>query len=175
MVLTISITRYMKQFILPALVNLRAIEKFHMRRKLNQEEIHAKLRSMTPEARLRIGPELSTMEVSTWPWRIRQPKQPLKPKIYQTSKTLEEVLGKNEDWGHLNKRRQTTRLEKIERDIKWARQVLEVRMQGATEKAKESEQAQTEHSMEIKAQKKLGLEAAKLKELPAPSSNSSSS
>jgi hypothetical protein len=160
----------MKHFILPALVNLREIEKFHIKRKLNQEEIDAKLSSMTPETRLRKGPALSTVILPVFPWRIRQPKMPKTPKANLDSKILEEVLGKNADWGHLNKRRQETRLEKIESDIQWAKKVQESRMQGVVQKALESEKAQAVHNMEVKAQA-LALEAAKLKQLPAPSSN----
>jgi hypothetical protein len=83
---------------------------------------------------------------------------------------LEEVLGKNQDWGHLNKRRAATRLEKIERDIKWAMKLQEVRTQGAAEKAMDSERAQAVDNMRVKSEELTALEAANLKELPAPSS-----
>ncbi|KIM76243.1 hypothetical protein PILCRDRAFT_824478 [Piloderma croceum F 1598] len=166
---------YMKHFILPALVNLREIEKFHIKRKLNQEEIDAKLRSMTPEARLRKGPALGAADFPVFPWRLREPKMPRTPKANLESKVLEEVLGKNVDWGHLNKRRQETRLEKIEKDIQWAKKVQDSRMQGAVQKALASEKAQAVRNMEVKAEQALALEAAKLKQLPAPSSNADSS
>jgi hypothetical protein len=165
----------MKQFILPTLVNLREIEKFHMKRKLNQEEIDAKLLSMTPEARLRKGPDLSAVEVTTWLWRLKQPKAPPQPQMLQNSKILEEVLGKNEDWSHLNKRRQARRLEKIEEDVKQAKRLLSVKIQEAMEKARESEKVQVVHSQKVKAEKTLALEAAKSKQLPAPSSSTDSS
>jgi hypothetical protein len=174
MVLFIYFYSYMKQFILPALVNLCEIEKFHMKRKLNQEEIDAKLRSMKPEARLRKGPALSDVEFSTWLWRLKQPKKAPKHKMQQDSKILEEVLGKNQDWSHLSKRRRASRVEQIESDIKWAKQLLDIRMQERVEKAKESEKAQAEQSLQIEAQKLLALEEAKLKQLPTPSSSDNS-
>src|ERR1700691_469428 len=164
--------RYMKQFILPALVHLQEIEKFHMKRKLNQEEIDSKLQSMTPEARLRKGPALSNVEVITWPWRIRQPKTPPKALVQQDSKILEEIMGKHYDWSHLKRSRQRKKMESIDSDIEWAKKVNAVRMHAAAENAKESEKAQAVHSMEVKEQKALALEMAKLKELPAPSSSS---
>jgi hypothetical protein len=163
----------MKHFILPALVNLREIEKFHRKRKLNQEEIDAKLMSMTPETRLRLGPDLATASILSFPWRLREPKMPATPRANLDSKVLEEVLGKNADWSHLNKRRQATRLEKIERDIQWAKKVQDSRMQGAVQKALASEKAQAVHNMKVKAE--LALEATKLKQLPASSSNADSS
>jgi hypothetical protein len=165
----------MKHFVLPTLVNLREIEKFHMKRKLNQEEIDARLRSMTPEARLRKGPALSTVEIPAFYWRLRQAKTPIKPQLSLDSKILEEVLGKNVDWGHLNNRRQVTRLERIARDIKWARQLQDVKVQRVVENARESEIAQATHTLRIKAEEALALEATKLKELPAPSTSTGSS
>src|ERR1700720_3966808 len=149
MVICVYINSYLKQFVLPALVNLREIEKIYIRRKLAKEEIDAKLLSMTPEARLRKGPALSDVEVSTWSWQIKQPQIVSKPKI-NDSRTLEEVLGKNQDWSHLNKRRQGARLENIEKDIKWAKQLVDVRMQARVEKVRESQKVQAIQSSQIK-------------------------
>lgn len=144
-----------------------------MKRKLNEEEIAVKLQSMTPEARLRKGPNLITTEVSTWLWRLKEPKKP-KTGTINNSKVLEEVLGKNEDWSHLNKRRQAKRVEKIEKDINWAKRLLDVKMQGVVEKARELEKMQALHAIEAKAEKALALEAPKLGELPTPSSSNDS-
>jgi hypothetical protein len=74
---------------LPALVKLQEIQKFQMKRKLNQEEINEKLRSMTPEMQLRKGPALSNAKAFVWLWRIKQ----RKPNIPQDSK----VSGNTED------------------------------------------------------------------------------
>jgi len=80
---------YLKWIILPALVKLQEIQKFQMKRKLNQEEINEKLRSMTPEMQLRKGPALSNAKAFVWLWRIKQ----RKPNIPQDSK----VSGNTED------------------------------------------------------------------------------
>ena len=155
----------MKHFILPALVNLREIEKFHTRRRLLQDEVDMKLRSMTPKMRLRKGPALLAADFLVFPWRLRQPKTPKMPKEANVDSKILEVLGKNADWGHLNKRRQKTRLEKIEKDIRWAKKVQNSRMQGvmqgAVQKVLESEKAQAVHNMEVKAEQALAQEAAR--------------
>jgi hypothetical protein len=155
----------LKDVILPPLVHLREIEKVHMRRKLTQEEVDAKLRSMTLQEGLRKGPALSTAEVSTWAWRLKQRTSRSKPKTKQNSKILEEVYGKNYDLSHLSRQE---RLEMIERDISWAKTVVAARMQGAAETTRESEKPQVVHSVEVKEQKALVLEVA---ELPAPSAS----
>jgi ATP-dependent Lon protease len=128
---------------------------------------------MTPEARLRKGLSLTTTEVSTWPWRLKVPKKPITGTI-NNSKVLEEVLGKNEDWSHLSKRRQAKRVEKIEKDINWAKRLLDIKMQGVVEKARELEKMQALHAIEAKAEKVLALEAPKLGELPRPPSSNDS-
>ena len=77
---------------------------------------------------------------------------PLKPK-YVSSKVFEEILGKNDDWGHLSKRRQTARMEKIERDVRWAKRLSDVRANGVVEKVKEMQKVQAVKSLQTKAQK----------------------
>ena len=144
-----------------------------MKRKLNQEEIDAKFQSMTPEARLRKGFSLTTTEVSTWPWRLKESKKPQTGTI-NNSKVLEEILGKNEDWSHLSKRRQAKRVEKVEKDINWAKRLLDVKMQGVVEKARELEKMQALQAIEANAEKALALEAPELGELPAPPSSNNS-
>lgn len=169
----------MKQFILPLLVNLADIEKFHVKRKLNEEEIAAKLLSMTPETRVRKESELANMEVDTWLWRLRQTSSaaPLKPK-FTSSKVLEELFGKNEDWGHLSRGRQRRRIEKIDRDVKQAKQLSDTRAHGMAEKVKELQKIQAVERMQRKlgqGDKPVVLEATKSTSLALPPPDSLSS
>lgn len=166
--------RYLKQFILPLLVNLADIEKFHVKRKLNEEELAAKLLSMTPEIRIRKEKELATVEVDTWLWRLKQTNSsetPLKPK-FASSKMLEELMGKNQDRSLMSKRKQRGRIEKIERDVRWAKQLSDARAYGVVEKAKEVQAAQRSENHKNKL---LALEAAKSTSLAIPSSLSDDS
>ncbi|KAI0314407.1 hypothetical protein OF83DRAFT_452638 [Amylostereum chailletii] len=121
---------YLKHIVLPELVKRKEIELVHTQRTLTQEEINARMASMTKAQRARAGTLSAT--ISSWVWQARdyQP-QPVVQK--EEVVTFGTEVGVGEDWGHLNRRRRRARETKVKRDVKWMRKLIRAKDSTAEE------------------------------------------
>ena len=115
---------------LPDLLQRKEVGLVHSQRTLTQDEINARLASMTKAQRARAG-TLSTATISSWLWQARDYTPP--PVVVKEEKaTFGTEVGVGEDWSHLNRRRRRAREMKVKRDVKWMR-----KLQHAKETAEE--------------------------------------
>ncbi|TCD68173.1 hypothetical protein EIP91_011451 [Steccherinum ochraceum] len=116
---------YLKRVVLRDLERRKEIEKVHSVRTITQEEIDLRLKSMTKAARR--SANLSTT-VNTWAWQVRTPPVPTTPK--PSPPKFGWQVGVNEDWSHLNKRRQRARVQSVARNLAWAKELEKARAEG---------------------------------------------
>ena len=119
---------YLKHVVLPDLAKRNELEKVHSVRTLTPEEVEQRLQTLTKSARKAADLPTTT---DVWLWRQWTPKpqpaqKPEKP-LYGVE------VGAGADWSHLNKRRQRARVGKVERDIKWMRQLERIRAEALAE------------------------------------------
>lgn len=113
---------------LPDLLQRKEVEKIHTIRKLTQEEIDLRLKSMTKAARR--SAEVATT-ANAWVWQQRIPTVAVEPKPPTERFGVE--VGVGEDWSHLNKRRRRAREASVARDVAWVKRLERARNEGITE------------------------------------------
>ncbi|KAH8083304.1 hypothetical protein BXZ70DRAFT_910651 [Cristinia sonorae] len=116
---------YMKNVVLQDLLERKEVQKVHTIRTLSKEEIEMRLKSMTKAARR--NAEVATT-ADTWLWKPRTPPAKVEPKPPKPRFGIE--VGVEEDWSHLNKRRQRAREASVARDVAWVRQLESARKEG---------------------------------------------
>ncbi|KZP08294.1 hypothetical protein FIBSPDRAFT_1052507 [Athelia psychrophila] len=150
---------FLKRSIMPVLLELNEVEKVHVRHKVRSPIPNV------PEAA--DAAPLPRVEVSSWPWQIKQLKAPKPKEIFEPA-SIAAALGKDADWGHLNKRRRRRREEKINVSLKWANDLNKIRRTVAVEKAENAHRQQVEKAPEIRQarlEKKAIEESAKQAQL----------
>ncbi|KAF7979288.1 hypothetical protein HWV62_42992 [Athelia sp. TMB] len=130
---------FLKRSIMPALVELNEVEKVHAKQKIRA----ATSGSLPDSADSKPG----KVEVSTWTWQLKQLKAPKHKEIFQPA-SIEAALGKGANWGHLNRRRRGRREEKIELNLRWAKDLDKIRRQVATEKSEDAYRLQLQKQAE---------------------------
>ncbi|KAA1476572.1 hypothetical protein DENSPDRAFT_843558 [Dentipellis sp. KUC8613] len=118
---------YLKNVVIPDLVKRRQIEQVHAQRSLSQREIEQRLASMTKAQRAQAGDISQTINVFLWKPKVSGPRPVQKVKPQEPF--LEEA-GVNEDWSHLNRRRQRAREASVNRDLKWMKKVHRAKQEG---------------------------------------------
>ncbi|KAJ3475718.1 hypothetical protein NLI96_g11652 [Meripilus lineatus] len=124
---------YLKHVVLPDLARRKELEKVHSIRTLTPEELEQRLQTLTKSARK--AADLSTT-TDVWLWQAATPKPVPAPKPPKPLYGVE--VGAGADWSHLNKRRQRARVGKVQRDIKWMRQLEKARQLGAADQQQAS-------------------------------------
>jgi hypothetical protein len=110
--------------------NIEEVEKFHTIRTLSNEEIEHRLATMSKSARKAKGDSLPTT-TSVWLWKMKaQPPPP--PEPVQVKPVFGVEVGVGEDWSHLNRRRQRAREDKVDRDVTWLKDLVNLRREQAT-------------------------------------------
>jgi hypothetical protein len=110
------------------------IKKVHIKRELSPEEIEQRKATMSKaQAKKKSVANLSD-PVSTWMWQLVD-KSNKKSSVESTKEDEDEgvlgaEVGVEEDWSHLNKRRQRARGEKALKDLSWAELVQRAREMG---------------------------------------------
>jgi hypothetical protein len=111
--------------VLPALVHSKEVQKVHIKRTLSAEEMEHHLKSMSKTAqRARAGALSSTID--TWLWKPVDHRSPTAATGDNPEGSVKEV-DMREDWSHLNRRRQRSREEALEREGKWMRKLQRVK------------------------------------------------
>ena len=128
----LPVCSYLKHVVLPELLRQERVKKVHAVRKLTQEEIDHRLSLLSKSAR-----EKSQISTTTdvWMW-VKDTPRP-KPQPQPEPELFGKAVGAGEDWGHLNRRRQRAREEKIAQDVKWLQALERARAQGVQD-AKQS-------------------------------------
>lgn len=150
---------FLKRSIMPVLLELNEVEKVHVRHKVRSPIPNV------PEAA--DAAPLPRVEVSSWPWQIKQLKAPKPKEIFEPA-SIAAALGKDADWGHLNKRRRRRREEKINVSLKWANDLNKIRRTVAVEKAENAHKQQLQKAPEMRQarlEKKAIEESAKQAQL----------
>ncbi|TBU47852.1 hypothetical protein BD309DRAFT_1016047 [Dichomitus squalens] len=114
--------RYLKKVVLPELADAGQVEKVHLKRTLSAEEadkLHIGLVKSKKSTLLAGQPQWLWL----WQLKAKEPEQPPKPE----KKPFGAEVGVGEDFSHLNKRRQRARVEKVERDVQWMRELEKVK------------------------------------------------
>ncbi|KAI0088440.1 hypothetical protein BDY19DRAFT_1072238 [Irpex rosettiformis] len=118
---------YMKRVLLPALVGQQVVGKIHVKPTLIGTEKAQQLAKLSKSQRQTTA--VKTALHGYFGWVATKPKTP------HTPKTPEEpfgtAVGVGEDWGHLNKRRQRSRGEKVQRDVEWLKEIETARQEAA--------------------------------------------
>lgn len=152
-----SFYSYLKRNIMPALVELREVEKVHVKQRMRPTSTASSPNPSSPSDSS--SPKAQAIEVSSWPWQLKRLTLP-KPKAVFAPASMAAALGQGADWGHLNRRRRAGREEKIARDLRWAKELDKIRRQVGVEKAESAYRLQLRKGAERKA------EAAKVVEVP---------
>ncbi|KAF8480412.1 hypothetical protein DFH94DRAFT_742660 [Russula ochroleuca] len=125
---------YLKRTVLEDLARTGDIKKVHIKRELSPEEIEQRKATMSKaQAKKKSVANLSD-PVSTWMWQLVD-KSNKKSSVESTKEDEDEgvlgaEVGVEEDWSHLNKRRQRARGEKALKDLSWAELVQRAREMG---------------------------------------------
>ncbi|GBE87581.1 hypothetical protein BKA93DRAFT_748615 [Sparassis latifolia] len=117
--------RYLKKVVLPILAEAHEIEKVHSTYTLTPEEIEQRLSTMTKSSRRGQAPP-STIDL--WRWQVKAVK-PTVPKP-KTKEIYGTEVGVGEDFSHLNKRRQRSRVLGIARDVRWLKKLEVAKEEG---------------------------------------------
>ena len=132
---------YLKKTVLPALAHERWIEKVHTTREMAPEELAVRDSVLSGKTLRKAQGNNITHE---WVWQRRifeKPNPPRKKVVYGTE------VGVEEDFSHLNRRRQRSREASIQRDVKWMHELDDARIQ-ARRAAKAARAALAEQAQE---------------------------
>ena len=119
------IARYLKKVVLPDLQQRGELSKVHAKETLSEEAIEKLKSHMTTKSSRKQATLPSHVEY--WRWQIAAPRP--QPQPLAEKKPYGAEVGVGEDWGHLNKRRQRAREEKVARDVEWLRELERAREQ----------------------------------------------
>ena len=108
---------------MPTLVKQEWIEKVHVLREMTEEEKAAQ--AALPKSGRNVT---ASGMIHEWVWRRRNIQRANPPK---EKPVFGKEVGVGEDISHLNTRRQRSRQESIERDVKWLRELDQARREGA--------------------------------------------
>jgi len=112
------------------LVRTEDIKKVHIKRVLSPAEIEQRMATMSKAHAKKTSVAAMAHPVSTWMWELVNKSK--ESTLEGTKKDGDEKVfgaevGVGEDWGHLNKRRQRSRGEKVARDVKWVEKLQSAR------------------------------------------------
>ncbi|KZT10545.1 uncharacterized protein LAESUDRAFT_734900 [Laetiporus sulphureus 93-53] len=107
--------QHLKRVVLRSLVNSNDIQQVHKIEALPKEERAKRLHSLSRSGKKHADHTLAP--VSIWRWQILTNK-PVPPKPKEKPVFGKEV-GVGQDWSHLNKRRQRSRIGSVRRDVRW--------------------------------------------------------
>ncbi|KAI0700178.1 hypothetical protein BC835DRAFT_1412197 [Cytidiella melzeri] len=120
--------RYLKSVLLRTLANQKVVEQIHVKPTIKADEKVQTLSKMSKAQRQ--STTVKTALHGYFAWQVRKahptPKLKLLPKPFGT------VVGVGEDWGHLNKRRQRRRDEKVQKDVEWLKEVEAARREAVS-------------------------------------------
>lgn len=118
---------YMKRVLLPTLVDQRVVKQIHVKPTLIGNEKVQQLAKLSKSQRQSQSVKVALHGYFGWvpsePQPIPEPTIPKEP--------LGAAVGVGEDWSHLNKRRQHSRVKKVQRDVEWVKE-LDAARQSAT-------------------------------------------
>ena len=120
--------RYLKKVVLPELAESGKVEKVHLKRTPSQEEVE---NLQASSGKNKKNNAVAGQARGLWLWQLKaqEPQQPPKPE----KKPFGLEVGVREDWSHLNKRRQRTREDKVERDVQWMKELEKARKEARAE------------------------------------------
>ena len=103
------LSRYLKKVVLPALESEQIIEKSHIKNASSEEEIQR-----LAEAKTKANRKAARAALNTWVWRILNPDADVAEPPKRPVSSLAADVGFNEDYLHLNKRREGARDKKLQ-------------------------------------------------------------
>jgi hypothetical protein len=113
---------YLKKSVLPVLMNRDIIARVHTKPMLSQEEIDARLKTLSKSAR-----KTANLQTGKDTWVFKPKVMPAPPKPEPVREMFGKDVGAGEDWSHLNKRRRRARVASVARDVKWMKDLEEAR------------------------------------------------
>lgn len=118
----------MKHVLLPTLAGQQVVQQIHVKPTIAADEKAHTMAKMSKSQRQ--SNSVKTALHGYFGWVVREPQPAPKPKPRR--EPFGTVVGVGEDWGHLNRRRQRSRVEKVQRDVEWLRELEAVRRNTTT-------------------------------------------
>ena len=121
------LSSYMKLVLLPTLVDQQVVKQIHVKPTLIGNEKVQQLAKLSKSQRQSQSVKVALHGYFGWVSSEPQPEsQPTPPK-----EPFGAAVGVGEDWSHLNKRRQNSRVKQVQRDVEWVKE-LDAARQSAT-------------------------------------------
>ncbi|TFY82144.1 hypothetical protein EWM64_g1872 [Hericium alpestre] len=120
---------YLKHTVLPDLAAAKEIEKVHVKLDGSHAEAEQQPAPTSKSSAKHATHAPSRAAGDAWLWKLKT-SQPPPSKAPKPEDPLVEAAGVNEDYGHLNKRRQRARKEKVRNDFSWMKEVRKAKSEG---------------------------------------------